>query len=71
MISFATLLSLAKKRFTRVNKDNDKHKRGTHKCPYMERLHDIKTLYKKSKKHLNWKLKYVKVEAARANNYWN
>ena len=41
MISFATLLSLAKKRFTRVNKDNDKHKRGTHKCPYVEELHDI------------------------------
>ena len=46
MISFATLLSLAKKRFTRVNKDNDKHKRGTHKCPYIEELHDMKTLYK-------------------------
>ena len=46
MISFATLLSLAKKRFTRVNKDNDKHKRGTHKCPYIEELHDMKILYK-------------------------
>lgn len=46
MISFATLLSLAKKRFTRENKDNDKHKRGTHKCPYIEQLHDMKTLYK-------------------------
>ena len=46
MISFCTLLSLAKKRFTRVNKDNDKHTRGAHKCPYIEQLHDIKILYK-------------------------
>ena len=37
---------IAKKRFTRENKDNDKHKRGTHKCPYIEELHDMKTLYK-------------------------
>ena len=27
-------------------------KRGTHKRPYMERLHDIKTLYKKFQKEL-------------------
>ena len=27
-------------------------KRGTHKHPYMERLHDIKTLYKKFQKAL-------------------
>ena len=43
---FCTLLSLAKKRFTRENKDNDKHKRGTHKCPYIEQLHAMKILYK-------------------------
>ena len=28
-------------------------------------------LLKNPKKHLNWKLKYVKVETARANSYWN
>ena len=49
---FCRLLLLAKKRFTRVNKDNDKHKRGTHKCPYVEELHDMKTLYKKFQKEL-------------------
>ena len=43
---FCTLLSLAKKHFTRENKDNDKHKRGTHKCPYIEQLHAMKILYK-------------------------
>ena len=46
LMPFCTLLSLAKKRFTRENKDNDKHKRGTHKCPYIEQLHDMKILYK-------------------------
>ena len=29
------------------------------------------SVIKNPKKHLNWKLKYVKVETARANNYWN
>ena len=30
-----------------------------------------KLYIKNSKKDLNWKLKYVKVETARANSYWN
>ena len=46
LMPFRTLLSLAKKHFTRENKDNDKHKRGAHKGPYIEELHDMKILYK-------------------------
>ena len=46
LMPFRTLLSLAKKRFTRENKDNDKNKKGAHKCPYIEQLHDMKILYK-------------------------
>ena len=42
MISFCTLLTLTKKQFTSENM----HKRGEHKCSYIEQLHDIKTLYK-------------------------